>query len=193
MPIEPFAIRVQRPDGSPVAGIEVQLAPVTAPLQQRRQGVVVEDPVTLITDAMGLAQADLVTGPLTVRVGDMAAVQYDHRGGPVPALLQPVTVTGMLRKLNGTAADRPVTFDLQSEPLVDGVLVLSETVTVEPKDGVITIKLLPGQYAVRHVGGRPGLVDVPGDWLTEISGGPVRWGGSETTWGAAPVTWGIAA
>ena len=193
MPIEPFAIRVQRPDGSPVAGVEVQVAPTTAPLKPRRNGVVVADVVTLMTDAMGLAQADLVTGQLTVRVGDIPAVTVDHRGGPVPPLLPAVTVTGMLRKVNGTASDKPVTFEPQFEPLVEGVLVMPESVTTQPEDGLITIKLIPGQYVVRHAGGRPGLVDVPGDWLTENFGAPASWGGSGATWGGMPLTWGVAA
>lgn len=192
MPIEPFAIRVQRPDGSPVAGIEVQVAPVVAPLQPRRRGVVVEDAVTLITDATGLAQADLVTGKLSVSVGDMPAVHIEHMGGGIPPLLPAVTVTGALRKVTGAASDKPVTFEPQFETLVAGVLVLSETMTVQPQDGIITVNLIPGQYVVRYSGGRPGLVDVPGEWLMEISAAPADWGGSGALWGGMPVTWGVA-
>lgn len=193
MPIEPFAIRVQRPDGSPVAGIEVLVAPVSAPLQPRRRGVVVEDTVTLTTDMTGLAQADLVTGQMTVRVGDAPTVTVDHKGGPVPSLLPAVTVSGTLRKLNGAASEKPVTFHPQFESLVEGVLVMPEVVTVEPENGTITLRLIPGQYVARSSGGRPGLVDVPGDWLMESFGVPASWGGSRATWGGAPLTWGIAA
>lgn len=193
MPIESFAIRVQRPDGSPVPGIEVLVGPEVAPLKPRRNGVVVEDAVTLLTDATGLAQADLVTGQLTVRVGGAPAVTVDHKGGPVPPLLPAVTVTGMLRRVTGAASDKSVTFEPQFEPLVEGVLVLPEAVMVQPEAGVITVRLLPGEYAVRHAGGRPGFVDIPGDWLTENFGAPATWGGSEATWGGAPLTWGVAA
>ena len=166
---EPLRLRVQRPDGTPVADARVLVAVRGEPFLPRPGGTVKTAPVELVTDAAGLAAGDVVPGTLVVRVVGETTVELEHEGdASAPPLFAPITVSGMRRAADGTPAVLPVTFRPPAVRLIGRTIVTRAPVTAVPVGGVVTVALVEGAYIASQPGERAGTVEVPGGWLVDV-------------------------
>ena len=169
MPAATFRLRVQRPDGSPVEGVTIDVALIAAPFQPLADGSTVKlRAVRLMTDAAGLAVGDLVTGAYHVRVEGLPTLQVEHDGGGVPPLVPPVAVAGLRRRPDGSPSDVPMVFEPPVPQVVGRTVVTVDPVTVQPVAGLVSVALVPGTYLAGEAGQPRGLVQVPGDWLAAV-------------------------
>lgn len=166
---EPLRLRVQRPDGTPVAGARVLVALRGEPFAPRPGGTVKTAPVELVTDANGLAAGDVVPGLLAVRVIGQPTVEVMHEGdASAPPFVPAVTVAGVRRAADGSPSVLPITFRPSGARLIGRTIVTRDPVTVEPSGGVVTVALVEGVYSASQPGERAGPVEVPGDWLVAV-------------------------
>ena len=159
-----FSLRVQRPDGTPAAGVEVRITGAAAPFSVQPGGVVTDAAVMLTTNAQGLVTANLVPGPVSVRVASYRTLSLVHEGGGTPAALATVEVSGRIQDLTGVPSAAPVLIYPGDVRLVGRVVVVPTVASVTPAAGVVAVALVPGRYVVRATG-RQAEIDVPGDWL----------------------------
>jgi hypothetical protein len=187
--------RLRAPDGSPLAGAALCLVAVPYGVALGADAVL-PGPVTVTADAQGDVAVTIYPGRYVARITDAEgqrwpAVVIDLPGaafhppglGPAPdGFVWALMWTGTLRFPSGApAASATATFapDPFAVAVAAGSLTVPRGVSAETDaSGALVVELLPGTYAVRVVAadGRwfPTFhVEVPGDWLTAVSGEPV--------------------